>query len=64
MFNMTSDLYITLSHLTNGHFLGSEPLLTDDESEGEKSHEPSSHFTCGERNGKRALNLVPLTVIF
>jgi len=63
MFNMNSHLCITLSHLTNGHILGSEPSLIDDESEGERSHEPSSHYTRGEINRKSALNLVPLIMI-
>ena len=43
MFNRFSHLCITLSQLTNGRILGSEPLLIDDESEGLWSHEPSSH---------------------
>lgn len=55
MFNMNSHLCITLSHLTDGRILGSEPWLIDGKSEGERSHEPSSHQTCGERNRKICL---------
>lgn len=56
---MNSHLCITVNYLTDGHVVGNEPWLIDDESDGERRHEPSTHWmTCGERNREMCHDLI------